>query len=216
MIFGRIDNVFDYSIIDVAQFKDALRRTLSLWSIVSGRIIGDNYQYVTEFCDKSIPLTYVENFQVERRSDLLVVVDDLAKLQPFVDSAQNKPRVEVLLRLKVTRLVQTNESIRRTSFSHLIDDADSNLSFLRDLSLIYQMLQLTVPHSIFERQSLNEDEDSKFSSLPMMKQYPLADRREAVLTRPTKEHSDTDSLKGETAGSGTPGLEETRRDSKYF
>ena len=196
LIFGGIDNVFVYPTLDVDRFKDALGRTLSMWPILTGRILhnDDDDQHVIEFSDNSVPLTYVEDVQVERWPDLPVVVDDAAKLQPFINSVQYKPRVVVLLRLKITRLVRSNEYILGTSFSHLIGDADSNLHFLRDLSLIYQNLQPTVPHPIFERHSLKDDEDSEFSSLPVMKQYRLADKRETILTRLTKEHGETDPL----------------------
>ncbi len=153
LIFGNIENVFVYPTLDVNRFRDALCQTLSYWPILIGHLlIDDNDQYIIECSDNSIPLTYIENNQLECWPDLPVVVDDMTILQPFIDSVQHKPERESLLRFKITRLLLSGEYVLGTSFYHRTGDADTNIRFLNDLSRIYQHLKPVLPRPIFERQ----------------------------------------------------------------
>ena len=137
LIFGSIDNVFVYSSLDVDRLRDALRLALSRWPILTGRVLVHDDQHFIEFSDNSIPLTYVENDQLERWPDLPVVVDDTTKISQSFDSVQYKPQIEPLVRLKVTHLLKSGEYVLGTSFDHMVGDANSNLHFLTDLSRIY-------------------------------------------------------------------------------
>ena len=67
LIFGYIENLFVYPNLDVDRFEKALSKTLSLWPIVTGRLIvdKDNDEYLIECNDQSIPLTIVENDQLK-------------------------------------------------------------------------------------------------------------------------------------------------------
>ena len=191
LIFGGIDNLFVYPTLDVRRVKEALSVTLSSWPILTGRVQEENDRYFLHFSDHSVPLSYAENTELQSWPDLPVVVEDPRDIQPFIDSVRYQPDVEPLLRLKITRLVRSEEYLLGVSFSHLLGDADSNLHFLRDLSRVYQGLELSVPRPIFDRHRLSE-EDPHFSSSAVMKQYRLADRRASVLARLTKEQSETD------------------------
>ncbi|UJR11164.1 hypothetical protein I4U23_015345 [Adineta vaga] len=194
LIFGGIDNFFVYPSLDVNRLQDAISRTLSFWPILTGRVFIENDDdYFIQFSDESIPFTYCENDQLEQWPNLPVIVDDASILQPFIDSIQFKPEVEPLLRLKVTRLVRSNEYVLGTSFSHMVGDADSNIHFLNDLSQIYQELEIILPRPIFERHPLNS-EDAQFTSSSILKLYQNVDTRTAVLARLTKEHTATDPL----------------------
>ncbi|CAF1340614.1 unnamed protein product [Rotaria sordida] len=194
LIFGGIDNVFIYPSLDVDRLRNALSRTLSFWPIITGRILVDNDdQYFIKFTDNSIPFTYIENDQLEQWPDLPVVVDDMTLIQPFIDSVQYKPEIEPLLRIKVTRLVRSNEYILGTSFFHMVGDAYSTIHFHNDLSQIYQNLEPILPRPVFERHLLNK-EDSKFSLLPVLKLYQNTGKREDILTRLGKEYAETDPI----------------------
>lgn len=192
LIFGGVDNIFVYPTLNVDRLCDALSRTLSFWPILTGRILVENSdQYFIKFTGDTIPFTYIENDQIERWPDLPVVVDDMALIAPFVDSIQYKPEVEPLLRIKVTRLLRSDEYVLGTSFSHLVGDANSILHFHNDLSQLYQNLEPMLPHPVFERHSLNK-EDPEFTKLPVLKLYQNTDKRESILTRLGQEHAETD------------------------
>lgn len=193
LIFGGIDNVFVYPSLDVERLQNALSRTLSFWPILTGRIHIDNDQYYIECSDKSIPFTYVENNELEQWPNLPVVVDDATLIQPFIDSVQYIPDIEPLLRLKVTRLLRSNEYVLGTSFFHMVGDAYSTIHFHNDLSQIYQNLEPILPRPIFERHSLNQD-DPQVSSSSILKLYLNTNKREVVLSRLGKEYEETEPI----------------------
>ncbi|CAF4509056.1 unnamed protein product [Rotaria sp. Silwood2] len=194
LIFGGIDNVFVYPSLDVDRLRNALSRTLSFWPILTGRIFVDNDdQYFIKFTDDSIPFTYAENDQLEQWPDLPVVVDDMTLIQPFIDSVQYKPEIEPLLRIKVTRLLHSDEYVLGTSFYHMVGDANSTFHFHNDLSQIYQNLETILPRPVFERHLLNK-EDSEFSLLPVLKLYQNTGKREDILARLGKEYAETDPI----------------------
>ncbi|CAF4625677.1 unnamed protein product, partial [Rotaria sp. Silwood2] len=141
LIFDGINNIFVYLSLDVDRLRNAVSRTLSLWPILTGRIlVGNDDQYLIEFTDNSIPFTYTENDHLERWPELPVVVDDMTFIQPFIDSVQYKPEIEPLLRIKVTRLCRSDEYVLGTSVFHMVGDASSAIHFHNDLSQIYQNL----------------------------------------------------------------------------
>ena len=194
LIFGGIDNVFVYPSLDVDRLKDAVSRTLSFWPIVTGRVIVENNEdYYIEFSDQSIPFTYAENDELDQWPNLPVIIDDGNILKPFIDSVQYKPETEPLLRLKVTRLLRSNEYIFGVSFCHLMGDANSNLHFLNDLSQTYQQLEPILPRPTFERHPLGA-ENRDFTSSSVLKLYQNVQKRETVLARLAEEHSTTEPL----------------------
>ncbi|CAF1270526.1 unnamed protein product [Rotaria magnacalcarata] len=192
LIFGGIDNVFVYPSLDVDRLRNALSRTLSFWPILTGRILVDHDdEYSIELSDKSIPFTYAENDELEQWPDLPVVVDDATLIQPFIDSVQYKPEIEPLLRIKVTRLLRSNEYVLGTSFFHMVGDANSTIHFHNDLSQMYQNLEPLLPRPVFERHSLAK-EDSTFSSSSVLKLYRNTNKREVILERLGKEYTETE------------------------
>ena len=194
LIFDSIDNVFVYPSLDVNRLRRALSRTLSFWPILTGRVLFDgNDEYFIELSDKSIPFTYAEDDELDRWPDLPILVDDVTKIHPFIDSVRYKPEVEPLLRIKVTRLLRSDEVVLGTSFQHMVGDAQSNIHFLNDLSQIYQDLQPVLPRPVFERPLLNK-KDADFSLLPQMKNFQNADKRESILARLSKEQTETDAV----------------------
>jgi hypothetical protein len=195
LIFGGLDNIFVYPTLDVDRLRNALSETLSSWPVLTGRIIvnAEDDQYFIECSDNPIPFTYTDNDQLECWPDLPVVVDDATRLQPFIDSIQYKPEIEPLLRIKLTRLIRSDEYVLGISFSHMVGDGDSNLHFLNDLSRIYQQLEPLPPHPIFERQ-LSKKENPDFS-LPLIKYISEnAEKREDIIARITAEQTETDPL----------------------
>ncbi|CAF1571036.1 unnamed protein product, partial [Didymodactylos carnosus] len=193
LVFASIDNVFIYPTLDVDRLRNALSQTLSFWSILTGRIVVDDDQYIIECSDNPIPFTYTENDQLEYWPDLPVVVDDKTKVQPFIDSVQYKPETESLLRFKVTHLIRSDEYVFGTSFSHMVGDADSNIHFINDLSRVYQHLDPLPPRPVFERDLLNK-ENLDFSLPLIMDISEKAEKKEAIFDCFTKEKSETDSL----------------------
>lgn len=168
LIAPRIDNVFVYPAeLDIERFKDALSRTLSIWPLVAGHFLKlDNDHYFIEMSDHGIPLTYIENIDLEKWSVNENIVIDLIQnpLLPFIDGVQtmklmqNPPLEESLVRLQLTRIVQSNEWVLGTSWAHILGDAASNLRFLQTLSNFYQQLEPPTPLPIFERHLWKEDE----------------------------------------------------------
>lgn len=159
-IMDRIDNVFVYpSDLDIDRLKDALDRTLSLWPLVAGRFLlleGD--RYIIEMSDNPIPVTVVDNAQLPKWPfDSRVVIDlRYDTLEPFVDEVPIHKLLrgsseEPLLRLKLTRFVQSGECVLGTSWAHVLGDATSCLRFLTTLSRLYQGFQPLEPSPIFER-----------------------------------------------------------------
>ncbi|CAF4255232.1 unnamed protein product, partial [Adineta steineri] len=62
---ARIDNVFVYpSRINIDRFKEALSRTLSLWSFITGRSrLDTDEQYFIEMSNNPIPVTLFTNYE---------------------------------------------------------------------------------------------------------------------------------------------------------
>ena len=194
LIFGGIDNIFVYPTLDVDRLRNALSRTLSSWPILTGHIlVDDDGEYFIEFSDNSIPFTYTEDDQLKQWPDLPVVVDDVTKIQPFIDSVRYKPETEPLLRVKVTRLLRSDEYILGTSLMHMVGDAQSYIHFLNDFSQIYQNLEPILPRPIFERHLLHE-EDPETSLSSALKLYRNTHRREVILDRISKEQNETDPM----------------------
>ncbi|CAF2372184.1 unnamed protein product [Rotaria sp. Silwood2] len=194
LIFESIDNIFVYpSLLDIDRLKKALSRTLSIWPILAGRVIVNDDQYRIEFSDQSIPFTYTENDQLECWPNLPVVIDDATICEPFIDVVQYKPVDEPLLRIKVTRLLRSNEYVFGTSFSHLVGDAASNIHFLNDLSRLYQDLEPLLPRPIFDRH-LWTKEDADVSFLSNLKPYRNADKCEIIATNFARDQANSDQL----------------------
>ncbi|UJR34828.1 hypothetical protein I4U23_027609 [Adineta vaga] len=193
LIFASIENVFVYPTLDVDRLRNALGETLSLWPILTGRIIVNDNQYMIECSDNSIPFNYTENSELECWPDLPVVIDDKTILEPFIDSVQYKPEIEPLLRLKVTYLLRSNEYVVGTSTSHLVGDANSNIHFLSDLSQIYQHLEPLLPRPIFQRCLLNKEKIDL--SFPLIKEISeKAEKIESFFGRIIKGKSETEQI----------------------
>jgi hypothetical protein len=119
-LFARTDQVFVYpSQLDIDQFKNAVSRTLSVWPLIAGRfLLLDDGHYVIEMSDNPIPVTYAENTELAVWPINLNIVSELHKnlLVPFIDEVQitklfSGSLDESLVRLKLTRLVQSGEWI---------------------------------------------------------------------------------------------------------
>ncbi|CAM4799571.1 unnamed protein product [Rotaria magnacalcarata] len=176
-VIARTDKIFVYpSELNIEQFKDALSRTLSLWPLITGRLLLlDDNHYVIEMSDNPIPITYVENIDLVTWPTELNIVSDVHEnlLEPFLDGIQiinmisGSPE-EPLVRLKFTRIVQSGEWIMGVSWAHVLGDAAALLNFLNNISRMYQNLEPLEPLPIFERRIWHEDEaDQTF--LPLMK-----------------------------------------------
>lgn len=193
LIFGNIENLFVYPNLDINQFEDALRKTLSFWPIITGRIIVNDDEYLIECNDQSIPLTITENNQLKSWPNYPVIIDDASIVEPFIDSVIFKPEVEPLVRLKITHLIESDEYIVGISVCHMIGDADTNIRFLNDLSQIYQGLQPLLPRPIFERDLLQEEKPD--FSIPLIEHLSEhAGRKENLLSSISKEYPETDPL----------------------
>ncbi|CAF3703278.1 unnamed protein product [Rotaria sordida] len=193
LIFESIDNIFVYPLLDIDRLKQAISRALSIWPILAGRVLINEDQYLIEFSDQPIPFTYIENDQLEYWPNLRVVVDDVTICKPFIDVVQYKPMDESLLRIKVTRLLRSNEYVLGTSFSHLVGDAASNIHFLNDLSRFYQSLEPILPRPIFDRYLWTKD-DADVSLLSNLKPYQNADKREIIAINFVRDQTTTDQL----------------------
>jgi predicted transcriptional regulator with HTH domain len=196
MVPVAVDNVFIYPFLDLNRLEKALRRTISDWPIVVGRLhIINNEDYFIELSDNGIPLTYIENDKIEEWPILPVVVEDESKLKPFIDSVPNEPNEnESLVRLKLTHLIRSNEYILGVSFYHLIGDGDSLIHFLNDLSCFYQDIQPILPRPIFERHLWLNDNIIDSSLLPMMKQLVDARQRDQIIGDIIHEQEITDPI----------------------
>ncbi len=88
-----INNVFVYpSDLNIDEFKDALSRSLSLWPVVAGRFfLADDDRYVIEMSDSGIPISLVENTELNRWPLDSNVLRDTAKgeLTIFFDEVQD-------------------------------------------------------------------------------------------------------------------------------
>ncbi|CAF0849344.1 unnamed protein product [Rotaria sp. Silwood1] len=100
---------------------------------------------------------------------------------------------ESLLRVKVTRLLRSNEYVLGTSFSHLVGDAASNIHFLNDLSRLYQGLEPLLPRPLFDRDLWTKD-DADVSLLSNLKPYRNTDKREIVVSSIARDQATTDQL----------------------
>ncbi len=174
---ARIDNIFVYpSEIDINRFNDALSRTLSLWPLIAGRSrLESNEHYMIELCDKSIPVTLINNNDLVRWPFNSNVVIDFSKnplsmyfdevdVKKLFDNSQDEP----LVRIKLTHIIQSNEWILAVSWAHELGDAASCLKFLNTLSRLYQHMEPLEPLPIFEQRLWRQDEIDQ-SLLPTMK-----------------------------------------------
>ena len=199
-IIPRIDNVFVYpAALDIERFKGAVSRAISLCPLVAGRFVRrDTDRYFIELSDNGLPVTYVEDQQLEEwplNANVVVELSD-NKLAPFIDGVQtmnllSSPSEEPLVRLKLTRIVQSNEWILGTSWAHILGDAESNLVFLRLLSRFYQQLEPDCPLPTMERRFWRDDEVDP-TVLPLLQELyyakPVQEAVAAFLTvNPTDE-----------------------------
>lgn len=176
-IIPRIDNVFVYPLhLNIDRLKEALGRTLSLWSLIAGRfLLINDKNYIIEMSDNGIPLSFVENTELIQSPFDDYVVRDSTKneLEIFLDTIETNKLLhgsldEPLFRLKITHIVQSGEWIMGTSWAHVLGDAFSCIKFLNTLSRFYQQLEPLEPLPIFERRLWNQENiDQTF--LPMMK-----------------------------------------------
>jgi hypothetical protein len=176
---ARIDNVFVYpSEINVAHFKDALSRTLSLWPLIAGRShLESNEHYIIEMSDNSIPITLINNYDLIKWSfDSNVIIDFYKNsLSEYIDEVQatklfDNSQDEPLVRIKLTHIIQSNEWILGISWAHELGDADSCVKFLNTLSRLYQQIEPLEPLPIFKRRLWKQDEID-LSLLPTMKHF---------------------------------------------
>ncbi|CAF3933392.1 unnamed protein product [Rotaria sp. Silwood1] len=172
-----INNIFVYpSDLNINQLNDALSRTLSLWPLVAGRCVSvDNEHYFIEMSNSTIPVTLINNIELNKwpldskvvrdsgESQLVTYLDEV----PSVKMIFNYPN-EPLFRLKVTHIVQSGEWVMGTSWSHVLGDAYTCANFLHTLSRFYQHLEPLKPLPIFERRLWCKDEVDQ-SLLPAMK-----------------------------------------------
>ena len=188
-IIPRIDNIFVYpAALGIDRFKDALSRTISLCPLVAGRFLAFNgSDYAIEMSDNGIPLTYTEDTELAKwpLNDNVVVDISQNTLAPFIDGVQTinlltNPAEEPLVRLKITRIVQSDEWILGTSWAHILGDAESNLVFLRTISHLYQQMEPVKPLPIFYRR-LWQQEEADQSLSPIMKELINAKPFEDVL-----------------------------------
>ncbi|CAF3296415.1 unnamed protein product [Rotaria socialis] len=176
-LFSRTDQVFVYpSQLDIDRFKNALSRTLSVWPLIAGHLLLlDDGHYVIEMSDNPIPVTYAECSELAAWPFDFNIVSELHKnlLASFIDEVQviklfSSSLHEPLVRLKLTRLVQSGEWILGASWAHILGDAASFLNFLNSISRFYQNLESIGTLPVFERRLWREDEADK-SLLPIMK-----------------------------------------------
>jgi hypothetical protein len=147
-----------------------------VWPLVAGRFLRlDDDHYCIEMSDNSIPVTYVENSELSACPTDWNIVEELHKntLVSFIDQIQVIKLIpgsqeEPLVRLKLTRLIQSGEWILGASWAHLLGDAAAFLSFLNTISRFYQHLEPLEPLPVFERRLWREDEADP-SLLPIMK-----------------------------------------------
>ncbi|UJR16634.1 hypothetical protein I4U23_003534 [Adineta vaga] len=183
---ARIDNVYVYpDEIKIDQLKEALGQTLSLWPLVTGRILLENDQhYFIEMCDNSIPITVSDNHDlIEWPFDANVIVEaDNQLFQTFIDFVPVTKLLpnsfdEPLVRLKLTHIIQSNEWILGVSWYHALGDADACLRFSNTFSRFYQQMDPILPLPIFERRLWQEHEVQQ-SFLPIPKQFLTAQSNE--------------------------------------
>jgi len=172
-----INNVFVYSSsLNINRLKDALSSCLSSWPLVAGHCLLMNTEhYFIVMSDHGIPVTFIQNTQLNKWSlDSNVVRDSRHnELSTFFDLVTSTKEIfncpnEPLFRLKITHIVQSNEWIMGTSWSHLLGDAYVCAKFLHGLSRAYQQLEPLKPLPIFERRLWYENTMDE-SLLPTMK-----------------------------------------------
>jgi hypothetical protein len=118
--------------------------------------------------------------------DSNVIVGKNEKLLPvFIDKVQvtklfNNSSEEPLIRLKLTRIVQSDEWVLGISWYHVLGDAAACLHFSNTLSRFYQQMEPTEPLPTFERRLWREDEADQ-SLLSIMKQLRDAKPSEVIL-----------------------------------
>ncbi|CAF5160059.1 unnamed protein product, partial [Rotaria sp. Silwood1] len=130
--------------------------------------------------DNPIPVSYTENTDLSAWPVNLNIVSELHQnpLVPFIDGVDVVKLIpgsqyEPLIRLRLTRLVQSGEWVLGVSWAHLLGDAAALLNFLSTISRIYQHLKPFEPMPVFERRLwLEEEIDQSF--LPLMKHLTYA------------------------------------------
>lgn len=125
--------------------------------------------------------------------NLPIVLNDTATYESFIDSVKYKSNDEPLLRIKVTRLLYSDEYVMETSLSHVVGDAASSLNFLNDLSQIYQGLEPSLPRPIFDRRLWAKD-DADSSLLFCLKPYRNAAKQEIISARFADEQATTEPI----------------------
>ncbi|CAF5105957.1 unnamed protein product, partial [Rotaria sp. Silwood1] len=176
-ITPRIDNVFVYpGDLDLNRLKDALSHILALWPLVCGRLLlHDEEHYIIEMSDKAVPVTILDNTElIQWPLNSNVVRDNVeGQLQPFLDEVQTTklwhgcPN-EPLFRVKITRLVRSDEWVLGTSWAHVLGDACACLNFLHMFSCSYQQIELPALLPSFERRLWSKNEVDR-SLLPAMR-----------------------------------------------
>jgi hypothetical protein len=172
-----VNNVFVYpSDLNIDRLNEALGRTLSLWPLIAGRfLLLDDENYVIEMSDNAIPVSLIDNTELSKWPLGCSVLRDIAEglLPAFFDEVQTVklvcyPSHEPLFRLKVTHIMQSNEWVMGTSWSHILGDACAYANFLHAFSRFYQQLEPLEPVPVFERR-LWRKEEADPSLLPMMR-----------------------------------------------
>ncbi|CAM4765857.1 unnamed protein product [Rotaria magnacalcarata] len=142
---ARVDKVFLYPVeLNVDRFKESLGHTLSIWSIIAAHfLVLDDDHYVIEMSEYPIPVSFVKNTVLIRWPFNLNVVTHLieSSLSEFIDEVRTEKLVdrtmmEPLFRLKLTRIVTSDELVLGASGSHM---------------RIYQQMEPAEPFHIFER-----------------------------------------------------------------
>ena len=159
-IIPRIDNIFVYpSKLDIVRVKKALSQTLSLFPLVAGRFLVINQnEYIIEMSDNGIPFSFLENEQLDQWSLHPNVLLDSAneELRNFVDQVPTNKLIdgcpdEPLFRMKLTRLVKSDQWILGISWAHVLGDACACIQFLNTFSRFYQELPALEPLPVFHR-----------------------------------------------------------------
>lgn len=169
--------VFVYpSELNIDRFNDALSRALSVFPHVAGRflLVNDN-EYIIEMSDNPIPVTYTENTELASWPTNMNIISDQhnKSILPFIDEVRNLKLVygsetEPLLRLKLTRIQQSDEWVLGVSWAHVLGDGAVSLNFLNTMSRFYQHLEPLKPLPIIERRLWTVDEADQ-SMLSQMK-----------------------------------------------
>lgn len=194
-IIPRIDNIFVYpSKLDIDRIKEALSQTLCLFPLVAGRFLVINQNdYVIEMSDNGIPFSFVENEQLDQwpLSSNVLLDSTNEELPNFVDQIPTNKFIdgcadEPLFRMKLTRLLKSDQWILGISWAHVLGDACACIQFLHTFSRFYQGLPTLGSLPVFHRRlwhtaSMND------VHLPMMKHLTESLTLEESLARAQEE-----------------------------